>query len=131
LHTVGIALLMPPSGAIFAIVLLWLLNVRLALAEEPFLRERFGASYDAYCAKVPRFLPTPGAQVPSAGDETHWGQAILGELYFVGAFAVVAALGWDFNATPLKRDLVICIGVALVARAFLPAAAAPTETSSQ
>lgn len=27
------------------------------LHEEPALRRRFGASYDAYCAHVPRFLP--------------------------------------------------------------------------
>jgi protein-S-isoprenylcysteine O-methyltransferase Ste14 len=131
LHTVGVALLMPPSGAAFAVVLLWVLNVRLALAEEPFLHERFGASYDAYCAQVPRFLPTPAAQVPSAGDKPHWGQAVLGELYFVGAFVVLAALGWDFNATPLKRDLVICLGLGLIARAFLPAAPKPAGSSAQ
>lgn len=125
LHTIGISLLMPPSGAILAIVLLWVLNVRLALAEEPFLRERFGQAYVEYCAKVPRFLPTPAAQVPAAGQKPEWGQALVGELYFVGAFLVLAIFGWDFNASPLRRDLLICLGVALVARAFLPAAKAP------
>ena len=29
-------------------------------AEEEFLRERFGAAYQAYCARVPRFWPRPG-----------------------------------------------------------------------
>jgi protein-S-isoprenylcysteine O-methyltransferase Ste14 len=122
LHTIGIALLMPPSGAILAIVLLWALNVRLALAEEPFLRERFGQAYVDYCAKVPRFLPTPSPQVAASGQKPHWGEALLGELYFVGAFLTLAIFGWDFNASPLRRDLLICLGVWLVVRAFLPAA---------
>jgi len=130
LHTAGIAILMPPSGAILALVLLWVLNIRLALAEEPFLLERFGQAYVDYCAKVPRFLPTPSPQVPAAGQKPLWGQAVLGELYFVGAFLTLAIFGWDFNATPLSRDLLICLGVALVARAFLPAAAKPEPTAA-
>ncbi|SEG17652.1 Protein-S-isoprenylcysteine O-methyltransferase Ste14 [Bryocella elongata] len=129
LHTIGISLLMPPSGAILAVVLLIVLNIRLALAEEPFLRERFGEAYVQYCSKVPRFLPTPSPQVPSAGQRPHWGQAVLGELYFVGAFLTLAIFGWDFNASPLRRDLLICLGLAIVVRAFLPPAPATDEAA--
>jgi protein-S-isoprenylcysteine O-methyltransferase Ste14 len=50
-------------------ILRWLAAVAIAfvvfvlLYEEPALRRRFGASYDDYCACVPRFIPrrtTPG-----------------------------------------------------------------------
>ncbi len=34
--------------------------------EEPELRSRFGAQYDAYCARVPRWLPAFGAERPPA-----------------------------------------------------------------
>jgi protein-S-isoprenylcysteine O-methyltransferase Ste14 len=122
LHTIGIAILMTPTGAIFAIVLLWIFQVRLALAEEPFLTQRFGQSYLQYMAAVPRFLPTPGPQIPAAGKHPHWLQAFLGELYFVGAFGVLATLGWQFNAQPLLQGLLISLGVWLIVRALLPRA---------
>ncbi len=35
----------------------WLLLITSILLEERELRRRFGASYDAYCKRVPRFLP--------------------------------------------------------------------------
>jgi protein-S-isoprenylcysteine O-methyltransferase Ste14 len=125
LHTIGISLLMPPSGAIFAIVLLWIFQVRLALAEEPFLTAKFGAPYVAYRNAVPRFLPIPTPQVPSAGVKPQWGQAILGELYFLGAFLTLAGFGWSFDRTALRQGLLISLGLAIVARAFLPHANAP------
>ncbi len=120
LHTIGIAILMPPSGAIFAIVLLWVLQIRLALAEEPFLASRFGEPYIAYAARVPRFLLSPKALIPAAGAPAHWGQSVLGEIYFVGVFLTLLLFGWSFNANPLRRGILISLGVALIARAFLP-----------
>jgi protein-S-isoprenylcysteine O-methyltransferase Ste14 len=129
-HTVGIALLMPPSGALLAVVLLWLLNIRLALAEEAFLLDRFGQAYTAYCTRVPRFLPIPEPQVPSAGKQPQWIQALLGEIYFVGAFLTLAVFGWQFNADPLRRGILICLGVSLVVRAFLPRARQPDNVAA-
>jgi protein-S-isoprenylcysteine O-methyltransferase Ste14 len=44
--------------ALYAVFALWLPGVWLiAVLEERELRERFGARYDAYCRRVPRFLP--------------------------------------------------------------------------
>lgn len=120
LHTVGIALLMPPAGAIFAIAAIWILQVRLALAEEPFLTQRFGEAYRLYEAKVPRFLPSTKALIPSGGQRPHWLGAVLGEIYFVGVVITLAAFGWDFNAQPLLRGILISLGLSLVLRAFLP-----------
>jgi protein-S-isoprenylcysteine O-methyltransferase Ste14 len=122
LHTVGISMLMPVSGAVFAIVLIWILQIRLALAEEPFLASRFGQSYLEYEARVPRFLPALTPQVPAAGKQPRWIQAVLGELYFVLACGVLAIWGWEFNAQPLYRGILISLGAWLVVRAFLPKA---------
>lgn len=120
LHTIGIALLMPPSGAVFAIVLLWILQIRLAVAEEPFLTARFGAAYSSYEKRVPRFLPSPKPLVEAGDRPAQWGQAILGEVYFAGVFLVLLVFGWNFNTTPIYRSLLICLGISIVVRAFLP-----------
>jgi len=127
LHTLGLAMLMPPSGAIFAVVVVWVFQIRLALAEEPFLTARFGQRYLDYAARVPRFLPMITPQIPAAGTKPRWLQSILGELYFVGAFVTMAVFGWSFNETPIRQGILISLGVWLVVRAFLPTATAATE----
>ena len=123
LHTLGVAILMPPSGTIFAVSLLWIFQVRLAMAEEPYLAARFGQAYIDYKAAVPRFLPALAPQVPAAGATPHWLQSLLGEIYFPAAFLVLAIFGWGFNAQPIRQGLLISVGVWLVLRAFLPSAA--------
>jgi protein-S-isoprenylcysteine O-methyltransferase Ste14 len=123
LHTLGVTILMPPSGALFAVVLLWIFQIRLALAEEPFLAARFGQPYLDYKAAVPRFLPSPTPHIAAAGARPHWLQAMLGEIYFLAVFLVLATFGWSFNAQPLRQGLIISVGLTLVVRAFLPRAA--------
>lgn len=120
LHTIGIALLMPPAGAVFAIAAIWILQIRLALAEEPFLTQRFGQAYREYEERVPRFLPAPKPMVPAAGQRPQWLQAVLGESYVVGVVLTLAGFGWDFNALPLVKGVVISLGISLVLRAFMP-----------
>lgn len=123
LHTFGLAILMPPSGALFTIALIWIFQIRLALAEEPFLAARFGQPYLNYKAAVPRFLPSLTPLVPAAGARPHWLQSLLGELYFPAAFLVLAIFGWSFNAQPIRQGLLISVGVWLIVRALLPNAA--------
>jgi len=120
LHTIGISILMPVSGAALCIVLIWVLQVRLALAEEPFLAQRFGEPYITYKNTVPRFLPSPTPLVPPAGQQPHWLQSLAGELYFVAVFFILAILGWGFNSRPIMRGILISLGVWFIARAFLP-----------
>jgi protein-S-isoprenylcysteine O-methyltransferase Ste14 len=120
LHTVGIAILMPPVGAALAIALVWIFQVRLALTEESSLTAKLGEPYVAYKKAVPRFLPAPAAQVVAGGAQPRWGQAVLGELYFVGVFITMAVFGWNFNADPMFRGILISLGAGIVARAFLP-----------
>jgi protein-S-isoprenylcysteine O-methyltransferase Ste14 len=120
LHTFALAILMPPSGAILCIVLIWIFQIRLALAEESFLAAQFGETYRAYQSRVPRFLPAPTPQLPSAGRHPRWLQAVLGEIYMLGVVITFAVFGWNFNANTLLRGVLISLGVSLVIRALLP-----------
>jgi hypothetical protein len=121
LHIIGLAILMPPSGAIFCVALIWILNVRLALAEEPFLTQRFGEAYVEYRKAVPRFLPSPTPQVAAAGKPAHWLQGFLGEIYMVGVMITYVVFGWNFNATTMIRGVLISLGAWLIVKALLPA----------
>ncbi len=64
LHTVALSLLMPPSGAVVAVVLIFLFDLRLALGEESFLSEKLGepyrggmlARFQDYCLRFVRGL---------------------------------------------------------------------------
>lgn len=57
---VGLAVRLPAVTALAVPPLLWLvLDRRFVRREEAFLRERFGADFDAYCARVPRWLGRP------------------------------------------------------------------------
>ncbi|QMV18775.1 isoprenylcysteine carboxylmethyltransferase family protein [Granulicella sp. 5B5] len=120
LHTFALSILMTPVGAIFTLALIWIFEFRLVLAEEPFLTTQYGQPYRDYMAAVPRFLPAPTPQVPSAGDKLHWLQAVLGEVYFLGATLTLLIFGWSFNANPMRRGLLISLGIGLIVRAFLP-----------
>lgn len=54
--------------------------VAIVAAEERFLHKKFGASYDAYCRDVPRWLPRPGAlRTGVAGHEFHWRRVVVKE----------------------------------------------------
>lgn len=123
LHTAGVALLMPPAGAVFAIAAIWILQVRLALTEENFLETRLGQPYRDYMERVPRFLASPRPLVPVAGIKPRWTQALVREIYFVGVVLTLLVFGWSFNATPLFQGMLISLGVAIVLRALLPTAA--------
>ncbi|MEO6924124.1 MAG: isoprenylcysteine carboxylmethyltransferase family protein [Bryocella sp.] len=120
LHTIGIAMIMPPSGALFTIVLIWILQIRLALAEEPFLAAKFGDAYVAYAKRVPRFIPSLRPLIAGAGQTPQWWQAVLGEFYFVGVFVVIAIFGWGFDPQPMIRGVIISLGAWLFIRALLP-----------
>jgi protein-S-isoprenylcysteine O-methyltransferase Ste14 len=130
LHTLGLAILMPPSGAVFCVGLIWLLQIRLALAEEPFLLAQFGEAYNAYRARVPRFLPAPTPQAPSAGIAPRWAQAIPGEIYMVGVVVTFAAFGWSFNALTLERGVLISLGLWIIVKAVLPRPKATAQPSA-
>jgi hypothetical protein len=119
-HTFALALLMPPSGAIFCIVAIGLMQLRLILAEEPFLTTKLGEPYLAYCAKVPRLIPALTPRVPASTIQPAWPTAFLGEIYMWGVVISFAVLGWRYNSILLTKAVLISLGISLIARAFLP-----------
>jgi protein-S-isoprenylcysteine O-methyltransferase Ste14 len=119
LHTLALALLMPPSGAVFAIVMIGVVQLRLIGAEEPFLTAKLGAAYAAYCAKVRGLVPSLRPQVAGAGARPQWRPAVLGEIYFWSVAGSFAVAGWRYNAFLLMKCVIISLGVSLVARAFV------------
>ena len=122
LHILALALLMPPSGAVFAVLTIGIFQLRLILAEEPFLTAKLGQPYLDYCARVPRILPALTPRVPAAGARPHWAQAALGEIYMIGVAVSFAALGWRYNEFLLVRCVLVSLGISLVVRAMLPRA---------
>jgi protein-S-isoprenylcysteine O-methyltransferase Ste14 len=119
-HTFALALLMPPSGAIFCILAIAFIQVRLINAEEFFLAAKIGEPYLAYCAKVPRLFPSLTARVPASTTKPIWLKAFLAEIYMWGVFVSFAALGWRYNSVLIIKGVLISLGVSLIIRAFLP-----------
>lgn len=119
LHTLAISLLMPRSGAIFAILVVGILQLWLIHGEEAFLTAKLGEPYKAYCALVPRLLPAIRRKASASGLVARWPQALVGEVYFWGVGLSFAALGWRYNASLLIRCVIISVGVSIIARAFV------------
>lgn len=67
----------------------WFQYERVALAEERLLRERFGASFEAWAARVPAFIPAPRLWQPAALPFS-WRTVIARE--FTGLYGLVATL---------------------------------------
>lgn len=119
LHTLALAALMQPLAALVVVVLITVFQFRLILREEPFLTAQHGETYLRYKAAVPRLVPSLRPGVPASGAQAAWGQAVLGEIYFLGVAASFVLLGWQWDAWLVLRGIVISLGVSIVARAFL------------
>ena len=124
LHAVALSLLMSRSGAVFTIVGIGVMQLRLIFGEEAFLARTLGAPYQAYCARVPRLLVSLRPRIAAAGREPHWLQAFAGELYFWGVALSFAFLGWAYATPRLIQAVIISFGLALMVRAFTPKALA-------
>jgi protein-S-isoprenylcysteine O-methyltransferase Ste14 len=120
LHLFALGLLMPASGAVFAVVLVGVEQLRLIGGEEAFLARTLGPAYTAYTARVPRLWPALRAGVEGAGARPTWGMAVLGEIYMWGVVVAFAGLGWRYNAELVTQGVLVALGASLVARAFLP-----------
>jgi protein-S-isoprenylcysteine O-methyltransferase Ste14 len=116
LNLIALALLMPPSGAIFALTLVAAFQLRLVLAEEAFLTAKLGDAYTAYCARVPRLFPAFRAQIAPSGAHPQWAQAALAEIFLWGVVVSYAAFGWRYDAHLLIQCVLVSLGAALVSR---------------
>ncbi len=120
LHVVALGLLMSRSGAVFAIVTVAVLQVRLILGEEAFLTGQLGEPYREYCAMVPRLLPALRARVNATGRVARWGAAFVAEIYMWGVAGVFAFLGWRYNAGLLMQGVIVSFGAWILVRAVVP-----------
>lgn len=116
----ALAFLMPPTGALVAMVLLTVFQLRLILGEEAFLTSQLGEPYLAYCHAVPRLFPRlRGAPMP-AGQKPHWLRSAMSELTSIGVFVALAFFSWSYDNRLMIRIILISLGLSLVARALLP-----------
>lgn len=114
----AVAILMPPSGAIFFVIASFVQLWRLILREEPFLETQQGEAYRAYKSAVSRLIPNLAPHVPKSAAEPRWLQAVVAEVFYVTMTLCFAVLAWRYNAGLLIQALLICFGLSLVVRAF-------------
>ncbi len=116
----AISVLMPASGAAFTMILLSVFLIRLILGEEAFLAPKLGEPYLAYKKAVPRLIPSLWPRVAASGQSPNWTRALLYEITPLGVLLSFAVLSWQYNAFLLSRAVLVCFGLSLVIRAFVP-----------
>jgi protein-S-isoprenylcysteine O-methyltransferase Ste14 len=122
MFSLGISILMPPSGAAVFLVLNAIFYLRLILGEEAWLAQRLGTLYQEYRLRVPRLIPSLRPRIAAPGVRPHWLEALLGECFPVSMSLCLAILAWRYQPELLIRCLLVCFGLSLVARALLPKA---------
>jgi len=112
---------MPPSGAVFAIVAIGVLQLLLIRGEERFLAAKQGEPYAQYRMLVPRIVPALRgprvAELARGAARPRWAQAVLAEIYMWGVALSFAVLGWQYNARLLMQCVLVSLGVAMIMRA--------------
>jgi protein-S-isoprenylcysteine O-methyltransferase Ste14 len=117
----AISLLMPPSGALFSIVLLTIFFLRLILGEEAFLTNQLGESYRQYLRSAPRLIPHLRSSLPPAGNKPHWLTALLTEIMPIGMFVIMAVLAWFYDQQLMLEGLFWSFLASLFARGMMKA----------
>jgi protein-S-isoprenylcysteine O-methyltransferase Ste14 len=110
---------MPPTGAVFTLVLVGAFLVRLILAEEAHLTAQMGETYQAYLRAVPRLVPRLRTHVETGAGKPHWARAVLNELAPIGVFIALSCFSWTYNNETILRAILVSFGVSLVARALV------------
>ena len=119
-YSAAVAILMPPTGAIFFLVAMFIFELRLILGEESHLASQLGEPYLAYCRHVPRLAPSLMPRVPASQDVPRWLESVVGEICAIGVALSFGILAWRYNAQLLTQAVIICFGLSLVVRAILP-----------
>lgn len=117
----AISLLMPPSGALFSIVLLTVFFLRLILGEEAFLTTQLGQPYQEYLRAVSRLIPRLRSSLPPAGNKPHWLTAVLTEIMPIGMFVTMAVLAWFYDQQLMLEGLFWSFLASLFARGMMKA----------
>jgi protein-S-isoprenylcysteine O-methyltransferase Ste14 len=67
----GLLLLVPTSVSLLAVAFTAAgIEIQVRAVEEPYLRRAHGATYEAYCARVGRFIPGVGRKITALGHIT-------------------------------------------------------------
>ena len=119
LHTLALSILMPPGGALFAVVAIALVIVVLVHAEERWLAAQHGETYAVYRRKVPRFLISPVPRVALGGERARWDNGFLGEIYQWGVCVTYIAFASRYNVTLLEQGVLISLGVSIMVQGLL------------
>lgn len=112
----ALSFLMPAGGAPLAVAAVVLFQLRLILGEEAFLSAQLGDSYLAYKQAVPRLLPRLKTTVQPERRRPQWLHALLAEIFPIGLFVILAALSWRYDLRLMAKAILVCFGIALVAR---------------
>ncbi len=123
LHTLALSVLMPPGGALFAVIAVAIVIALLIRAEERHLAADRGEAYAEYLRSVPRLFCSLRPRIPASGEKANWGNGFLGELYMWGVAVTYAALASRYNVRLLEQGVLVSLGVAIVARGLFPPAA--------
>jgi len=115
------SLLMPPSGALFTMVLVTALYLRLILGEEAFLAATLGEPYRAYLAAVPRLIPSLHSRLPAADGKPHWLTALVTEIMSIGIFVTLAFLSWTYNNDTMMWGIFASFVLSMVVRGLMKA----------
>lgn len=118
LLTAAISVLMPPGGALFALVTVTLLIVAWVMAEERKLTIERGDAYTAYLKKVPRFLPAITPRIPAGTARPDWLQGFVGEIHLWGMAITYLLFAHRYNVTILEQGVLISVGVTFLIRAI-------------
>jgi protein-S-isoprenylcysteine O-methyltransferase Ste14 len=116
----AISLLMPPSGALFTMILTTIHFLRLILGEEAFLSAKLGEPYKEYLRAVPRLVPRLRSNLPAQAARPHWFIAMGTELNPIGIFFTMAVLSWRYDNLLMIKSVLIVFGVSLVVKALMP-----------
>jgi protein-S-isoprenylcysteine O-methyltransferase Ste14 len=112
LITLGLCSIAHDPWLLLAVAALFAIQYRAIIAaEERFLRQRFGAEYDAYCARVPRFLPRLAR---TAGRTWSWERALKKEHNPAAAWMAIALVLLAFDRSPRWPWAVALAGLGVV-----------------
>lgn len=94
LLAIGFGMMASRLGFLILVLGMILFDYRLILREEAGILASQGASYRAYCAAVPRLLPSRHTKLPSAGAKPDWRGGLLGEtfMWFLAASVIAFAI---------------------------------------
>jgi protein-S-isoprenylcysteine O-methyltransferase Ste14 len=125
----AISLLMPPTGALFTVVLVTVFYLRLILGEEAFLSTQLGEPYRAYLGAVPRLIPRVRPSLPHTSVQPHWLIALITEINAICIFVTLACLSWTYNNLLMIKVILVVFGISLIVRALMPSGAATARVA--